>query len=237
MRNCYDDVHKWLNVEKVELTGEQMLLVMWEMQQSDWEKLQVTISFLWIFKHLNMLFMFILCFYETLGLAVRMFGAILLALRRTAWTVCQELATQLEPRKVKWEWVKPFERLRCKLLKLRSPKWMKYSVRIANSLNLDCMYKKLCLEGEVSRDAGWRWGRCDGFKQAFKIHKSNSEELGNCTVRKHHWETSNHCLQEKVSSRCSSMIDAAHLFTLSTAHRAVSAGHNGIYSFIYSSFS
>lgn len=71
-----------------------------------------------------------------------------------------------------------------------------------NSLNLDCMYKKQCLEGEVSRDAGWRWGRCDGFKQAFKIHQPNSEHLGDCTVRKHHY-----CLQE---SRCSSMINAIY---------------------------
>ncbi len=39
MRNCYYDVHKWLNVVEVELNVVQMLIVMWEMHQSDWEKL------------------------------------------------------------------------------------------------------------------------------------------------------------------------------------------------------
>ncbi len=33
------DVHKWLNVVEVELNVVQMLIVMWEMHQSDWEKL------------------------------------------------------------------------------------------------------------------------------------------------------------------------------------------------------
>lgn len=38
--------------------------------------------------------------------------------------------------------------------------------------------------------------------------------------------------RKKDSGRCSSMIDAAHVFTISTTHRAVSAGDNGIYLFI-----
>ncbi len=44
MRNCFYDVHKWLDDVEVEQVVLKMSFLFWEMHQSNWEKLYYTLT-------------------------------------------------------------------------------------------------------------------------------------------------------------------------------------------------